>query len=44
MQAHLKRRANSLCGNFADIAKQEEQLVMQVPELEGYQVFSFKQN
>ncbi|WP_457934269.1 YggN family protein [Pseudoalteromonas sp. SCSIO 43210] len=40
----LEERANSLCGNFADIAKQEEQLVMQVPELEGYQLFSFKQN
>ncbi|MEH6818205.1 MAG: DUF2884 family protein, partial [Pseudoalteromonas distincta] len=40
----IEERANSLCGNFADIAKQEEQLVMQVPELKGYQLFSFKQN
>ena len=38
----LEKRANSLCDNFADIAKQEEKLVMQVPELKGYQLFSFK--
>jgi len=40
----LEERANALCGDFADIAKQEEQLVAQVPELKGYQLFSFKQN
>lgn len=40
----LEKRANALCENFANIAKQEEQLVVQVPELKGYQLFSFKQN
>ena len=39
---NLEQRANSLCGNFAEIAKQEEQLVTLVPELEGYQLFTFK--
>jgi hypothetical protein len=40
----LEKRANSLCSNFSDIAKQEELLVAQVPALNGYQLFSFKQN
>ncbi|KTF11765.1 YggN family protein [Pseudoalteromonas carrageenovora] len=38
----LEERANDLCGNFADIAKQEEQLVAQLPELQGYELFTIK--
>jgi hypothetical protein len=36
----LKGRANALCDNFAQIAKQEQQLVTQLPELQGYLLFN----
>ena len=40
----LEKRADALCGNFSTIAEQEQQLVKLVPELKGYQLFSYKQN
>lgn len=40
----LEKRADALCGNFSTIAAQEQQLVKLVPELKGYQLFSYKQN
>lgn len=40
----LEKRANSLCENFANIAYQEEQLVAQLPQLQGYELFTIKQN
>jgi hypothetical protein len=40
----LEERANALCDNFADIAKQEVQLVMQIPQLQGYELFTIKQH
>jgi len=40
----LEKRADALCSNFSTIADQEQQLVKLVPELKGYQLFSYKQN
>ncbi|XQF91167.1 YggN family protein [Pseudoalteromonas espejiana] len=40
----LEQRAHALCDNFADIAQQEQQLVAQLPQLKGYELFTIKQN
>ncbi|MGX1114216.1 hypothetical protein ACSSVW_003659 [Pseudoalteromonas sp. MBR-15] len=42
--AQLEKRADALCGSFADIAHKEQQLVTLVPQLKEYQLFTFKQN
>lgn len=38
----LEKRANALCDRFATIAKQEQQLSADVPELRGYELFILK--
>jgi hypothetical protein len=38
----LEKRANALCASFTEIAEQEQQLVIELPALRGYQLFSVK--
>ncbi|URQ98689.1 YggN family protein [Pseudoalteromonas sp. SCSIO 43095] len=40
----LEQRANTLCGDFIEIAQQETQLAAQVPALKGYELFTIKQH
>ena len=40
----LEKRANSLCGDFAEIAQQETLLAAQVPAIKGYELFTIKQH
>lgn len=40
----LEQRADTLCTNFATIAEQEQQLILLLPELKDYSLFSYKKN
>lgn len=40
----LEQRADTLCTNFATIAEQEQQLILLLPELKDYSLFSYQKN